>query len=275
MTIPGLTDIVLAAILVLLAGYALSARTRIEGVIVFMLFGLLMAVAWIRVEAPDLALTEAAIGSGVTGAMLLGALRRLRRCSNDRHRAAPILLRGIAAVGCLALALLLSVAIRDTWHEPAGLTERVTINLPQSDVANPVTAVILNFRGYDTLLEIGVLLIAVMAILTLRGRGNPLAEQTTDDPVLGLFVRWLQPVGVLTAVYFVWAGTKETGGAFQAGALLAGLGITGLLAGQRLPDVAGAAGRLTLTVGFLVFGGAAAFLLTRGALLDYPPGSAR
>ncbi len=36
-----------------------------------------MALIWARLRAPDIALAEASIGSGLTGALLLGALRRL------------------------------------------------------------------------------------------------------------------------------------------------------------------------------------------------------
>ena len=41
-----------------------------------------MALAWVRLSAPDVALAEAALGSGVTGALLLAALNRLQ---SDKH----------------------------------------------------------------------------------------------------------------------------------------------------------------------------------------------
>jgi energy-converting hydrogenase B subunit D len=44
----------------------------------FIVFGLLMALAWARLDAPDIALAEAAIGAGLTGALLLDALGALR-----------------------------------------------------------------------------------------------------------------------------------------------------------------------------------------------------
>ncbi len=43
----------------------------------FICFGLVMALAWVRLDAPDVALAEAAIGSGLTGALLLAAWARL------------------------------------------------------------------------------------------------------------------------------------------------------------------------------------------------------
>lgn len=49
-----------------------------RAVAMFIVFGLLMALAWARLGAPDIALAEAAIGAGLTGALLLDALGALR-----------------------------------------------------------------------------------------------------------------------------------------------------------------------------------------------------
>ena len=44
----------------------------------FIVFSLLMTLAWARLAAPDIALAEAAIGAGLTGALLLDAIGVLR-----------------------------------------------------------------------------------------------------------------------------------------------------------------------------------------------------
>jgi energy-converting hydrogenase B subunit D len=49
--------------------------------VLFIAFGLLMALAWVRLGAPDVALAEAAIGAGLTGALLMAALVRLQNIS--------------------------------------------------------------------------------------------------------------------------------------------------------------------------------------------------
>jgi energy-converting hydrogenase B subunit D len=49
-----------------------------QGVVSFILFGLLLALAWMRLAAPDVALAEAAIGAGLIGVLLLEALRHVR-----------------------------------------------------------------------------------------------------------------------------------------------------------------------------------------------------
>ena len=48
-------------------------------VIIFTTFGLVMSVIWMLLQAPDLAITEAAVGTGVTGVLFYLTLRRIRR----------------------------------------------------------------------------------------------------------------------------------------------------------------------------------------------------
>lgn len=60
-----------------LAWRALACPNLFKAVVLFVAFGLLLALAWVRLEAPDVALAEAAIGAGLTGALLMAALARL------------------------------------------------------------------------------------------------------------------------------------------------------------------------------------------------------
>ena len=61
-------DLALALAIVWLAWTALSARETFTGIVLFMVMGLTLAVAWVRLGATDVALAEAAVGAGVTGA---------------------------------------------------------------------------------------------------------------------------------------------------------------------------------------------------------------
>lgn len=70
-------DGLVALALVGVAWAALAAEDLFKGVVLFIALGLLMALAWVRLSAPDLALAEAGIGAGLAGALLLAALRRL------------------------------------------------------------------------------------------------------------------------------------------------------------------------------------------------------
>ena len=62
-----------------LAWRSLNDRDLFRAVIKFIALGLLIAVAWVRLRAPDVALAEAAVGSGLTGALILSALVRMSR----------------------------------------------------------------------------------------------------------------------------------------------------------------------------------------------------
>ncbi len=137
-----------------------------------------------------------------------------------------------------------------------GLVEPVLENLAQSGVASPVTAVLLNFRGYDTLLEMAVLTLAALCVWTIPPGRDPLRALRVLPPVEPLreLTRTLFPVAMLVGGYLLWVGSHAPGGAFQAGAVFAaGLVLTmlsGLPLTERLPR---AAERFLLVVGLGVF----------------------
>ena len=70
-------DIVMALMLLGVAWRLLFTPDLFKGIVLFIVFGVLMAVTYARLSAPDVALTEAAVGAGITGALLLQTLRRL------------------------------------------------------------------------------------------------------------------------------------------------------------------------------------------------------
>ena len=84
-------DGLLGLMMLWLAWQALSAADLLRAVAMFVTFGLLVAIAWIRLGAPDVAIAEAAIGAGLTGALLLITIRRMedqRRSGTQEKRRA-------------------------------------------------------------------------------------------------------------------------------------------------------------------------------------------
>lgn len=71
-------DVLIVAALVWAAARALGSETLLTAVAMFVAFGFLMTLVWVRLRAPDVALAEAGIGAGFTGALLLAAVARLR-----------------------------------------------------------------------------------------------------------------------------------------------------------------------------------------------------
>lgn len=69
-------DVALALALLWIALAALTSRDLFRAVVLFIAFGLLLSLVWVRLRAPDVALAEAAIGAGLTGALMLDAIGR-------------------------------------------------------------------------------------------------------------------------------------------------------------------------------------------------------
>lgn len=70
-------DVLLASSLLWMAWCTIAASDLFKAIVLFIALGLIMVLIWIRLNAPDVALAEAAIGAGLTGALLLAALKRL------------------------------------------------------------------------------------------------------------------------------------------------------------------------------------------------------
>ena len=67
-------------LLAFLIGCALAVsftRKVLSAVIIFMSYSIVMSIIWLLLEAPDLALTEAAIGAGITSILFFLAIKRI------------------------------------------------------------------------------------------------------------------------------------------------------------------------------------------------------
>jgi len=67
-------------VIVFLIGASIAVsmiRNLLGAIIVFMVYSLTMAVLWQQLNAPDLAITEAAVGAGITTLLFVFTLRRV------------------------------------------------------------------------------------------------------------------------------------------------------------------------------------------------------
>ncbi|WP_372880580.1 Na(+)/H(+) antiporter subunit B [Psychromonas sp.] len=174
----------------------------------------------------------------------------------------------------LVLAMGIGYAVLSLPDHADGLQKVVAVKMEVSGVSNPVTAVLLNFRGYDTLLEMAVLLLALLGCWSLAG--SSLQVGPASGPVLDTFARLLSPLLILMAAYLLWSGSHAPGGAFQAGAVLGAAGVLQLLAGWRLrPCLTQILLRLALIAGLAAFITIALLMLfLEGRVLQYPPDQA-
>jgi multisubunit Na+/H+ antiporter MnhB subunit len=84
----------------------------LAAVVGYVAYGLLLSIVWVRLFAVDVALTEAAIGSGVTGVLLIGAAARLREAENtaaEEQPSAP--LRLMAGALCVIVTAALAAVV--------------------------------------------------------------------------------------------------------------------------------------------------------------------
>lgn len=271
-------DTLLCIGLLWLAWRIVATRALFRSIVLFMVFGLLMAVTWARLDAPDVALAEAVIGAGIIGALLLGACKAM--LSDRGSPAEPVALAWPVLPRPLAAALSVLVAAVLAWlmvTAPGGgpTPAAVAAALPGHFLENPVSAVLLDLRGYDTLMEMAVLLLAFLGARTLFRESGlaplfapPPAHRRHTEPLVTL----VTPVLLLLALHLLWRGADAPGGAFQAGALLAALGVMYRLTGRLQPTPeSGAAVRALLIIGLLVFSLFACMgLAWHGVPLSYP-----
>ena len=271
-------DIILVVLLLGVAIWTIAARDTFAAVVGFVVFGLLLALAWMRLAAPDVALTESALGSGLTGGLLLGASTRLARSAapapseepGGSLRLAAAALCALVSAGLAALVLLLP--------EPAPtLAPQAMVNIAATGLGNPVTAVLMAFRAIDTLLEVVVLLLALVGIWSLapdRLWGGLPGRRHRADPngLLTFIAQILVPVGILVGIYIFWIGSVAPGGEFQGATILAAMWVLAAMAGLvDAPPLSGCRLRLMLAAGPAVFStiGLAGFA-TAGGFLAYP-----
>lgn len=282
-----LIDILLAILVIYLALQSLLAPRLSQSVFLFFAFGLALALAWVRLGAVDVAITEAAIASGFLGVLFLDALRDFSPRSSEeqknistvqnfrsRNYVKSFILPRLALV--LGLGLFLLIALEAIWKIPegGGLTAVAESMLPESGVEHPVTAVLLNFRAYDTWLEIGVILLGLLAVFAVGGikiYRKPAAA--IDDLLLRQVILFFTPILFLFGAFLLYFGKSGPGGAFQAAVLWGSIGILLHLGGRPVFSwIPRWLGQVLLTIGlifFLVLG--FLFIADGATLFEYPP----
>lgn len=172
-----------------------------------------------------------------------------------------------------ALAVLLGAAVL-SLPGGGGLAEQALAGLDRTGVSHPVTAVLMNYRAYDTLLEIAVLFLAMLGVWSMAEM--PQRPASRPGLVLEFLNQILVPFLILFAGYLIWAGAHQPGGAFQAGAVLAGAGVLVTLSKMPLPALPLAVYRLLLILGlatFVVIG--VAVQIGGGRFLELQPPAAK
>lgn len=69
--------LLLVLFLIVCAVSASITKNVLVSIIIFMSYSLIMSIIWVFLQAPDLAITEAAVGAGVTTVLFFATLRRI------------------------------------------------------------------------------------------------------------------------------------------------------------------------------------------------------
>ena len=276
-----LPDLALVLLILTAAVWTVAVRDRRDAVIGFIVVGLLLSLAWMRLNAVDVALTEAAIGGGATGLLLLRACARLMPTQAESVRP-HLSLRILTGLLCSMIAAGLAAIVLMPVEPPVTLAPEAAANMGELGLGNPITVVLLAYRALDTLLEKVVLVLALIGVWTLTpdvfwgGAPASLRAQQSSG-ALTFLAQVLPPVGVVIGVYLIWNGADHPGGTFQGGTVLAAMWLLVMMADLREPpEIRLRTLRLLVVLGPVVFlvAGFAGFWIANG-FLSYPPAFAK
>lgn len=271
-------DAVLGLLLVL-AAFRVVATTDLRAAVSgFVAYGMILAVVWVRLESVDIALTEIAVGSGLTTIVILRAVSRVPSSASSSTRAAKAA-KAAVGIACALVALGLSVVLLGLPEPAPSLSLHVATNMPATALGNPITGVLMVFRALDTVLETVVVLLALIGVWAMvpqhRLAELPAALGTGRPPESVAFLaRALVPFGLVVGAYQLWAGADVPGGKFQGAAVLASMGLLLMMAGViKAPAATNVKLRALLLVGpFLFLAVGVAGWPLAGAFLGYPAG---
>ncbi|MGK0500203.1 MAG: multicomponent Na+:H+ antiporter subunit B [Oceanicoccus sp.] len=274
----------LLTLLVITAIAIVRTEDLFVAVMLTSIFSLLMAANFFILDAADVALTEAAVGAGVTTVFFLSALALTGDQEKPRAGGPWI---ALGTVGVLALLIIYATFDKPRLGDPdAPVHQHVAPwyleKTPEYiDIPNVVTAILSSFRGYDTLGEVFVVFAACIGVLFILGVRPPREPLEESDKSSGLrhhlipqvVGRLLVPFIVLFGLYVQFHGEYGPGGGFQAGAIIAtGVILYALLEGEAAALRAVPRGVLLGMVvgGALLYGAVGVVcMLMGGAFLDY------
>ena len=269
----------LLTLLVITAVAIVRTENLFVAVMLTSIFSLLMAANFFILDAADVALTEAAVGAGVTTVIFLSALALTGDWEKPRPGGRTV---ALCTVGVLAMLLIYASFDKPRLGDPeAPVHQHVAPWYLEKTPEYMVTAILSSFRGYDTLGEVFVVFAACIGVLFILGVKPARQTAAAPQPVSGLrhhlipqvVGRLLVPFIVLFGLYVQFHGEYGPGGGFQAGAIIAtGVILYALLEGEA--EALRAVPRSVLLA--LVVGGALLYgavgvvcMLKGGAFLDY------
>lgn len=173
-------------ILVITALAVAFTKRNLTAIIIYTTFSLVMSILWIVIKAPDLAITEAAVGAGITSILMYVVLRNIKELSFFEGNVKKERVKTVKNKGSLVYkvtSILLSVGIitvllATVSHLPTQgspdvpavnevFTRYVQDSVEETGALNTVASVILDYRAFDTFGEASMLFTATIAVVAL------------------------------------------------------------------------------------------------------------
>lgn len=76
---------ILMVFLVVCAISVSFSKNLLNSILIYMSYSLVMSIIWILLESPDLAITEAAVGAGVTSVLFFVTLKKIHAMKGDEE----------------------------------------------------------------------------------------------------------------------------------------------------------------------------------------------
>ena len=173
----GVVDLTLLAFVLSAAVVTAVLRDVLGSIIAFSAYSLGIAVIWVFLRAPDVGLTEAAVGAGIMTVLFLLTIAKTVRPAGDRvlERVDPkglVVAVALVAVLSTTLVALPPVGSADSAVANDQVTQYYLENAySELKVKNAVTAVLAAYRGFDTLGEAVVVYAAGISLLLVLRKG--------------------------------------------------------------------------------------------------------
>lgn len=226
-------ELLLVMAILLAAGAALRARSRLAAVAALGVVGYGVALVYVLYGAPDLAMTQLLVEtlSVIVYVLVLYHLPRFR----PSHRADGLAMAAgrardamVAATAGVLMALLVLVATRVAFDPSLSLylSEQ---SLPLGHGRNVVNVILVDFRALDTLGEVTVLSLAALGVYALLRLRPTTPDARVAEPlrprtrlvILPTAARVLLPLLLLFSVFLLARGHNEPGGGFAGGLVAA------------------------------------------------------
>jgi multicomponent Na+:H+ antiporter subunit B len=168
-----MADLILLFFLLICAVAAIAQKELLNSVIILSIYSLIIAVVWVRLGAVDVAITEAAVGAGISTVLFIALLIRVK--PREELARAKVQVMSFLLVLAVGASLIYGTLDMPDFGSPSAVTNLHTVphylehGVEETGVDNYVTAILASYRGYDTLGETTVIFTAGLCVVLLLG----------------------------------------------------------------------------------------------------------